>query len=61
MVHSPRFAAEEKPVQWNEQGTEPGDLGCFNLTSPTNVMRHLKARFIFLGSVSYTGERSELT
>lgn len=60
MVHSPQFADEEKLVQWNEQGTEPEDLGCLNLTSATKVISNLMARFTFLGPLLHIGERDEL-
>ena len=56
----PQSADEEKLVQWNEQGTEPEDLGCLNLISATNVINNLKARFTFLGPLLHIGERDEL-
>lgn len=57
---TPLFTDEEKLVQWNKQGTKPGDLSCFHLTSAINMVRDLKARFIFLVAILFTGKRNEL-
>lgn len=57
---TPLFTDEEKLVLWNKQGTEPEDLRCFHLTSAINMVRELKARFIFLVPIFFTGKRHEL-
>lgn len=49
MVRSSQFTDEEKLVQRNEQGTEPKDLSCFNLTSATD-MRDVKGKIYLSGS-----------
>lgn len=52
MVHSLQFADEEKLVQWNEQGTDPKDLGRFNITSATD-MTDIKGK-IYLSGPHFT-------